>query len=235
AVISQNLHFLSQLWIVRHNRSSFAKSSEVFSRVKAKATGVAQSARFSALVFGAVRLRSVLDDEETVSARKFQDRVHVGRLPKKMDRNNGFGSYCERFLQLGRVHRERVFVHIDKDRSRVAKQDGFGRGNKGVWHRDHFVALGDPQGHKRQPERVGAVAHAHGILRAAIRGEFRFELLHEWSAGKGIAGDHFMDSALEFLHQRRVMFLQVEKRDFYWRHVAELKNKRCDPGTLFRL
>ena len=55
-------------------------------------------------------------------------------------------------------------IAIDEHRRRAGDPDGFGGGEKRVRMRDDLVARPDAQRHQRQPDRVGAVADADGVL-----------------------------------------------------------------------
>ena len=145
-------------------------------------------------------LSGVFNDKKPVHAREFQNRVHVRGLPEKMNRDDRFGSLCQTLLQFRWIHRERVFVYVHKDRPSFAIRNGFGRGDKRVRNRDHFIAFTNSKRQERKPKRVGAVAHADCVGGAAKCSELFFELFHERSAGKGTALDHFVNSAIELFN-----------------------------------
>ena len=95
AVVAQHLHGLRDGGIVRGGRARFAAGSQVFPRIKAEGRGSSHRSRLhpavvlSRKIFGAVRLAGVLNHDQTVALRQFQNRIHVGHLPVQMDRNDG--------------------------------------------------------------------------------------------------------------------------------------------------
>ncbi len=62
----------------------------------------------------------------------------------------------------------------------------------------HFVAGADAQGHQRQPDGVGAVADADGVLGAAVGGELAFEPFEHRAHDKLAALDDFLDVGVNF-------------------------------------
>src|SRR5206468_11093720 len=175
---------------------SLAKSAKVFSGIEAETAGVTQSACFSTLVLSAVSLSCILDNKKPVCPREFQNRIHVRRLPEKMNRDDCLGSCRESLLQLGWVHCERVFVHIHKHRLSSAIGNGLGCGEERVRNHNHFISGPNPKRQESKPKRVCAIAHANGVIGATVGRELLFELLHERSARKRAALDYFANGAI---------------------------------------
>ena len=165
-MVPKDLDFLPLISIVGHDSASLAKGAEILSGIEAEATGVADCACFPAFVLCAVSLSGILDDKEAVCARELQNRIHVRRLSEKVNRNDRFGSCRETPLQLGRVHRERGFVHVDERRPSFAIRNGLGCRDECVRDRDDFIAFSNPKRYEGEPKRVRAIAHADGVLRA---------------------------------------------------------------------
>ena len=154
--------------------------------------------------------------------REFQNRIHVRRLPEKVNRDDCLGSCRESLLQFGRVHRERVFVHIDKHRPSFAIGNGLGRGDECVRNSDHFISRPDPKRQESEPKRVCAIANADGVLGAAVGRELFFKSFHERPARKRAALDYFANGAIELVDQGSVMRLQIKKGNFHLRIPASL-------------
>ena len=90
-------------------------------------------------------LSRIFNDKKPVCPREFQNRIHVRRLPEKVNRDDCLGSCREALLQFGRIHRERIFVHIHKHRLSSAIGNGLDRGEERVRNRDHFISGPDPK------------------------------------------------------------------------------------------
>ena len=88
-----------------------------------------------------MRLSGIFNHEKPVRAREFQNRVHVCRLPEKVDRNNRFGSLGQTLFKFRGVHRECVRVHIHKHRPGFAVSNRLGRGDKCVRNRNDFITF----------------------------------------------------------------------------------------------
>ena len=110
-----------------------------------------------------MRLSGIFNDEKSVCACKFQNRVHVRWLPEKMNRNYRFGFLGQTFLQFRRVHRECVWVYIHKHWSGLAVSNRLGGSDKRVRNRNDFVAFANSKRQESKPKRVGAVAHADRV------------------------------------------------------------------------
>ena len=91
-----------------------------------------------------------------------------------------------------------VGAAIHEDGGGAGDPDGFGRGKEGVRVGDDFVAGADAQGHEGQPDGVGAVADADGVLGAVIGGEFAFELLEHGAHDVLAALQHRLDVLINF-------------------------------------
>ena len=163
-----------------------------------------------------MRLSGIFDDEKSVGACKFQNRVHVRRLPEKVNRNNRFGSLGQTLLKFRGVHRECVWIHIHKYRASFAVSNRLGGGDKCVRNRNDFIAFTNSKRQESKPKGVGAIAHGDCVGGPTECSELFFELFHERSAGKGAALDHFANSSIEFFNERGVMRLQIEEGTFIY-------------------
>src|SRR5439155_1644969 len=178
--------------------ASLAESAKILSGIKTEAARVAHRARFSALVLGAVSLSGIFNDKESVCAREFQNRIHVRRLPEKVNRNDRFGSLRQTALKFRRVQRKCVLVHIHEHRLSSAIGNGLDRGEECVRNSDHFIALSNPKRQESKPKRVCAIAHTDGVFRTAVSCELLFESFHERPASKCGALDYLANGAIEF-------------------------------------
>ena len=91
-----------------------------------------------------------------------------------------------------------VGAAIHEDGGGAGDPDGFGGGEEGVRVGDDFVARADAEGHERQPDGVGAVAEADGVLGAVIGGELAFELLEHRALDVVAAQQHLLDVGINF-------------------------------------
>src|SRR5215208_743069 len=166
-----------------HDRASFAEGAKILSGIKTEATGVAHTTYLSTFVLRAVCLSGIFNNKESACSCKFQNRIHVRRLPEKVYRNDRFGSLRHALLQFRRVHRECVRVHIHKHGSSFAVSNSLNRRNKSIWDRDYFVAFTNSKRQESEPERICPIAHPDCIFGAAIGRELLFELFDERPAG----------------------------------------------------
>src|SRR5207248_4262514 len=146
-------------------------------------------------IFSAVGLAGVLNHDEIVLLRNLQDRVHVGNLAIKMDRNYRRyrpatpladqlassiwqASSLEVIPQLLRIQVVRALVDVDKLRQSARLDDGLGRGNKGMRNRKDNIAGPHACSHDRETQSIGSAAHRDRMLGLTSRRESLLELLH---------------------------------------------------------
>ena len=146
-----------------------------------------------------------------MASRNLQDRIHVGRLAKQMNRDDRLCFRTNRALQQTRIQRVSPLVNINKHRLRAAKTDRLGRGHKGHRRGYHFIPGTDPQREQTQPERVRAVAHPDRIRGTAIGREILLEFCHEGTAGERAAVNDLSDRRHQLSADRIVMGVQVYK------------------------
>src|SRR5436190_11162128 len=79
-MIAEHFDFRLELRVVGHDSPGFAKSPQVFARIKAKTTGDAHRACLAALVKGAMGLAGIFDDCNAIFGGNFQDGLHISRL-----------------------------------------------------------------------------------------------------------------------------------------------------------
>src|SRR5437773_2446728 len=142
---------------------NFVEGAKIFPGIKTEATRVSYRACFSAFVLCAMRLSGIFNDEKSVCACKFQNRVHVRWLPEKVNRNDRFGSLGQTLFKFRRVHRECILVYIYKHWSGLAVGDRLGSGDKRVRNRNDFIAFANSQRQESKPKRISAVAHAYRV------------------------------------------------------------------------
>src|SRR5271165_5526391 len=93
-MVAQHVHSLRQLRVVGCDRSAFAASAEVLTRIKAKCRGLSHGTSFfpcvlpAREVFGAMRLAGILDNNQIEAFGYLQDSVHIGHLPVEMHRDD---------------------------------------------------------------------------------------------------------------------------------------------------
>ena len=104
----------------------------------------------------------------------------------------------QKFNEFRRIHGVRFFVDIDKHRYGAAETDGFGRGNERVGHGDHLVSRAHTHCQQRQPEGLGAAAHADAVVTSTEFGELLFKRLDKGSACKGAGVQHLLDGGGNF-------------------------------------
>jgi hypothetical protein len=138
-VVSQMLDFVRDSGIVCGNRTSITERPQIFCRVKRKCCDGPERTDLPSLVFGAVRLASVLDHGNVVTRCQLQDRIHVAQLPKQVDRNYRFGSFCDHLRNRLRIQAKVVLVDIGKYRPGTRSDYRLHRRDKHIRRCDNLV------------------------------------------------------------------------------------------------
>ena len=149
AVVPEHADLRGQFRVIGGDRAGLAEGAEVLAGIEAEAAGHTEGAGFAALVEGAVRLAGILDHRQAVPPGDLQDRVHVGRLPEKMDREDGLGPRRDGLLDQVGVHGVGLLVDIDEDRLGPAVGDGLGGGHEGARDGDRPRRPAPPRGPAR--------------------------------------------------------------------------------------
>src|SRR3984893_924836 len=181
AVHPQALQHRGDVVIVGEHGAAVAVAAEGFGGEEAGCRNVAQGPDFGGLVDRAKTLRRVADDPQLVLRGDRQNLVVGGRQTEQVDRDDPHrlepeAPRCrDTGLEAHRVHVERLFEYIDKDRDRIEPADDFGSsGKREGWH-EHRLARLDALRHQREPQSVGAVGAAQYVLGAAEGGELLLE------------------------------------------------------------
>src|SRR5687768_17341816 len=96
AMVAKDPDSFREFTVVRRYGAGLAKRAEVFSRIKAEAAGITERPRPPPFIFSAMGLGGIFDHKQTAFPGDLEDRIHVCRLPKKMNRNNRLGLRCDR-------------------------------------------------------------------------------------------------------------------------------------------
>ena len=110
-----------------------------------------------------------------MAAPDLDERVHVRRLTREVDRDDRPGSRRDRRLRGRRIQVERVEVHVREHRHRVGFDHCRRRGHKRIGRHNHFVVSADSCSHQRHAQRNRAVHHRNTVAAPVHGGEARLE------------------------------------------------------------
>src|SRR5438552_12446956 len=112
AVPGECRHPLGNPIVIGHNAAGVAVGAEVFTWVKRKRRSVSKGSNASPLVSGKMRLATILYDPKIVPFCDGHDRIHIGRLPIKMDWDNSDRGGCGLSLDIVRINRESFLICV---------------------------------------------------------------------------------------------------------------------------
>ena len=125
----------------------------------------------------AVGVRGVFDQRRAGERPAMRhDRVHVGRLPGEMDRDDGPGARRDRGLDRAGIEVEGIQIDVGEHRHRVGLDDRRCGGQKRVRRNDHLVFGLNAGREQRDSQRNRAIDHGDAVPAAVHRGEALFEL-----------------------------------------------------------
>src|SRR5581483_11649045 len=96
-----------------------AVSTQIFRGIKTQTTDFPERADTLSVIGRTDRLGRIFDDVQIVSAGEFENRLHVSRLPVKMDRDDGTRAFGDERLELCGIEREGGGINVGKNRRRT--------------------------------------------------------------------------------------------------------------------
>ena len=160
-------------------------------------------------------LGRVFDYPQVVAASNLDDRVHVGRLPVKVHRDDGPGPGCNGRFDPGAVKVECSPVRFHSYRRCTGvgyRQPG---GDVGVGRDNHLVAGTDIHGPQDQVQRFQTVSDTDALLRVAVVGELSFKGIHLAAEYEPARLHHPVVGLVQFRRQFEVGGLQVKKGNLH--------------------
>jgi hypothetical protein len=205
AVVRHPAQAVDEGRVVRGDHPRVSVRPQVLAGVEAEAGRVAQAARSPAADLRAVRLRCVLQHGQAVALPDGQDGVHVRGMAVEVNRQQHLRARRDRGLQLARVHRERLGVHVHEHGARAVQEDGLAGGDERVGDRDHLVARPHPVGPERQDQRVRAVGDAARVRGPAVRRELLLQAEAVLAPDELGRGQHALEGGRQLLADARVL------------------------------
>ena len=116
-------------------------------------------------------------------------------------------------LDLRRIDVVGLRVDVDEDRLGAGAGDRAGGGEEGVRRGDHFVARPDALGHQADQQGVAAGGDGDRVRAAAVLGQLGFAVGDGRAEDALLAFQHGVDGRADFVADRGVLGLQIEKRN----------------------
>jgi len=135
----------SEIGIPGDDRTTIAQRAQVLTRIEAEGRRVADAAGAPSAQPGAMRLRGVLDQGQTISSGHGNQGVDVGHLTEQVHRDDRGRSRARCGRHRVGVNQQRVGQHVDEPGARPNRANRFGGRDKGVGGHDDLVARTDPQ------------------------------------------------------------------------------------------
>jgi hypothetical protein len=157
------------------DRPAVSIGAQVLAGIETEATDIPDRTDSPAFVHGAMGLGRIFHNLQTVLRSDFQNGIHVGRLPVKVNRKDGLRPGGNFFFYFRHIDVVGSGVDVYKDYFGPGHGHGFGGGDETVRHRDHLVPCSDPQGLQREKKRIGSVAHADTVFCSAESGKTLFK------------------------------------------------------------
>ena len=131
---------------------------QILHGVDAEGGGISQVADHPALVGCPGSVGRVLNDGQAVLAGDGVDLVHIGRKPRQVDRQDGFGSGGDVPLDLGGVHVAGVGLNIHEHGHRPLMENGERPREEGIGRHQDLIAGTDGGSPQRHVQSIGAGA-----------------------------------------------------------------------------
>ena len=161
--------------IVGRDRAGVGEGTEIFARIKTHAGGVAEGTRLFSVAAGAVGLRGVFEDEESVACGDGVDRLHVCGLSVEVDREKGLRARRDQRGEARGVEVVGQRIGLAGNGAGADVGDGEPRGDVAVGGDDHFIPGADATGHEHELHGFEAVGDADAVSDADAGGVFGFK------------------------------------------------------------
>ena len=123
-------------------------------------------------------MRGIFDQHEMVKVRNPLERIHVGRLPGEVHRNDGARAGRDRGLDRAGIEVEGIEVDVREHRNRIRFHHRGRGGQKRVRRHDDLVFGLNAGREQRDSERHRAIGHRDAVPAAVHRSEALLELAH---------------------------------------------------------
>ena len=177
SVIPESPDLIGQFFIIGHNCSCVAQSSQILSGIKAESGGVSERSGLLSLIGSPVCLRAVFNDLEPVLLSDSHDRVHVAGLSVKVDRHNSLSLFSYRSFDERGIDIESPDIRFNKYRRRAHICHCQSSSDVGIGRHNDFVSLTDTERLQREHQSIEPIADAYAVLRSAILCERLFKRL----------------------------------------------------------
>ena len=213
-VVRDHPHLHCPLRGIGEHGTGVAVRAEVLARVEAGGRDVSQSAGPHAVTAGPLRLGRVFHHPGADPLGQRQQPLHRRRLPVQVNRDDGPGARGHRGGHGIDVDEVAVVVGaVGENRPGPGPAHRLGGRDERVGWQDALVARPDPQPAQRNLDRIGPVRHADALLHAAEVGVFTLKCGHLRAADERGAGQHLLPAGCHLPGDRRMLRLQVDKRN----------------------
>ena len=115
-VLPEHTYLACKAIIVCHHQPGVPDCTQILGRVTAEAADMSNAAQPPPLPFRAMRLGTILDQYQSMPLTKLADYVQIGRLAVNVHDKYSTCARCENLLELGRVKRMKILLHINQHR-----------------------------------------------------------------------------------------------------------------------
>src|SRR4029077_6381078 len=126
--------------VIGHNASGIAVGAQVFTGVKRERRGISKASNVSPLVPGKMRLSTIFYDPKIVPFCDGHDRIHIRRLPVKMDWNNADCGWSDFSLDIVGINGESFLICVAEYDPAARLRDCLRRRDPGMCRGDDLVA-----------------------------------------------------------------------------------------------
>ena len=140
-----------------------------------------------------------------------ENRIHVGRLPVQMHRDDAHGARRDRGVEGPGVHRHGRVIDIHEPDDPAGLRDRLRCCDEGVRNGDYLIARANAEGLVREPERIRAAVEAHRFRNSDVCGELPLESGHLGPADESRRLQRPTERGNQLLLQRPVLCHEVEK------------------------
>ena len=212
-VVAQLAQFFRQRVIIGDHRAAIAIRAHIFGRIKAERAQLADRPDLALPIQRAVSLGAIFNQQQIVSLRQSQQRIHIRSPAIQMHSDNRAcapGDGCAR--RIGAQGESLGFDISQYGRSASRFDSGHG-GQRRMRHGDDFVARADSARPQRQLDGIGAGGDADCVADAVIRRELALECFYLGTEDVPATIGGAQQGGIDFLSEQVVQRLELVEWD----------------------
>ena len=218
-MISNRTHLGSQLIIIGKDCTTIAITSEVLGWEETGTTNLAHGGCLFLCAVGESIYRTnglarILYNIQVILLSNLHECLHVRTLSEQVHGHNGFGLRRNGLAHCLYRDIHRIPIHIHYHRLQPQQRHHFGSSDKRKGRGNHLISRLQTQCHKRNLQRIGAIAHWDNMFGACILLQIGLKSRHRRTFDKTSGVYYSLNTAINIFFDVLILRLQIYHLNF---------------------